>query len=164
MKVKSFVVMSLLLFGVWLLLNASLDSQVLLVGGGVSVFIALFLCSNCSLFSEIKFSPKSFVYFFIYIFVFLWALVKSNLDVARRVVSPSLPINPGIVEVKTKLKSKIGRIVLANSITLTPGTLTIDIIDDSLFIHWIDVSSKDVEGATKAIVDDFEKYLEVIYG
>jgi multicomponent Na+:H+ antiporter subunit E len=164
MKIKSFVVMSLLLFGVWLLLNASLDSQVLMIGGGVSIFIALFLCANCSLFSEMKFNPKALFYSIIYIFVFLWALIKSNLDVAKRVVTPSLPINPGIVEVKTKLKSKIGRIVLANSITLTPGTLTIDIIDDSLFIHWIDVSSKDVEGATKAIVDDFEKYLEVIYG
>ena len=81
-----------------------------------------------------------------------------------RVISPSLPINPGIVEVKTKLKTGIGRLALANSITLTPGTLTVDIKEDSLFIHWIDVTSTDIEGATKNIVANFEKYLEVIYG
>ena len=54
-------------------------------------------------------------------------------------MSPSLPINPGIVEVKTRLTSKIGRLFPANSITLIPGTLTVDIKGDSLFIHWVDV-------------------------
>ena len=88
----------------------------------------------------------------------------ANLDVARRVISPTIPINPGIVEIKTNLKSDIGRLFLANSITLTPGTLTVDIKDDRLYIHWIDVSSSDVEVATKEIAGKFEKYLEVIYG
>ncbi len=96
--------------------------------------------------------------------VFLFELIKSNLDVARRVITPSLPINPGIVEVKTKLKSKMGRMILANSITLTPGTLTIDIKEDTLYIHWIDVETQDVNEATKKIVRKFEKYLEKIYG
>ena len=54
-------------------------------------------------------------------------------------MSPSLPINPGIVEVKTRLTSKIGRLFPANSITLIPGTLTVHIKGDSLFIHWVDV-------------------------
>jgi multicomponent Na+:H+ antiporter subunit E len=80
------------------------------------------------------------------------------------VITPSLPINPGIVEVKTKLKSNMGRMILANSITLTPGTLTIDIKDDTLYIHWIDVKTEDVNEATEQIVRKFEKYLEKIYG
>jgi multicomponent Na+:H+ antiporter subunit E len=91
-------------------------------------------------------------------------LIKSNFDVARRVLTPALPIKPGIVEVKTKLKSKFARMLLANSITLTPGTLTVDVKDDSFFIHWIDVKNEDVEAASKEIVEKFEKYLEVIYG
>jgi multicomponent Na+:H+ antiporter subunit E len=91
-------------------------------------------------------------------------LIKSNLDVARRVITPSLPINPGIVEVKTRLKSKMGRMILANSITLTPGTLTIDILEDTLYIHWIDVKTEDTREATEQIVRKFEKYLEKIYG
>ena len=91
-------------------------------------------------------------------------LVKSNIDVMFRVVTPRVKINPAIVEVKTRLKSPLGRLALANSITLTPGTLTADIKDDRLFIHWIDATTTDVEGATKKIVDKFEKHLEVLFG
>ena len=104
------------------------------------------------------------MYAFAYVFAFSWALIKSNLDVAFRVIKPSLPINPGIVKVKTKLKTPIGKMMLANSITLTPGTITVDIKDDTLYIHWIDVTSTDIEEATKNIVVSFEKYLEVMYG
>jgi len=91
-------------------------------------------------------------------------LIKSNLDVARIVLSPSLPINPGIVEVKTVLKSKMARVLLSNSITLTPGTITVDIKDDTLYIHWINVKSENIEEATKKIVNKFEKHLIKIYG
>ncbi|MCB1878153.1 MAG: Na+/H+ antiporter subunit E, partial [Chromatiales bacterium] len=51
-----------------------------------------------------------------------------------------------------------------NSITLTPGTLVVDIVGDSLFVHWIDVRAQDAESATREISARFEKYLEVIYG
>jgi multicomponent Na+:H+ antiporter subunit E len=86
------------------------------------------------------------------------------LDVASRVIQPSLPLRPGIVEVKTSLKSPIGRLMLANSITLTPGTLTVETHDDSFFIHWIDVTAQDVETASQELVHKFERYLEIIYG
>lgn len=58
----------------------------------------------------------------------------------------------------------MGRMILANSITLTPGTLTVDIKGDSIFIHWIDMQADDINTATEKIVSKFEKYLEVIYG
>jgi len=80
------------------------------------------------------------------------------------VIQPAIPINPGIVSVKTELKSSIGKTVLANSITLTPGTLSVDISEDTLYIHWIDVKKKEEDGATEAIVKGFEKYLKVIFG
>ena len=58
----------------------------------------------------------------------------------------------------------MGRLILANSITLTPGTFTVDIHEETLYIHWIDVRSDDINKATNEIVTKFEKYLEVIYG
>ena len=79
-------------------------------------------------------------------------------------MKPSLPINPGIVKTQTVLKSKMGRMILANSITLTPGTLTVDIEDDILYIHWVDVCCEDIDKATAAIVGKFEKILVKIYG
>ena len=161
---KNLFISVLLLLGIWLLLNASLSPVVLVAGIAVALIITVFFSARHPVFSDIKLNPKAIAYFFIYIFVFTVELIKANMDVAVTVISPSLPINPGIVEVRTRLKSKIGRLVLANSITLTPGTLTVDIKEDSLFIHWIDVTSTDIEGATKKIVGNFEKYLEVIYG
>jgi len=91
-------------------------------------------------------------------------LLKSNLDVAFRVIHLTIQINPGIVKVKTKLKSKLGRTILANSITLTPGTLTVETNGEDYYIHWINITSDDIKGATKQIVSKFEKYLEVIFG
>ena len=76
-----------------------------------------------------------------YAFVFLWECLKANIDVACRLIHPGLPIRPGIVKVKTLLRSDIGLTLLANSITLTPGTTTLDIDKDNgfLYIHLLKV-------------------------
>jgi len=149
---------------VWVLLNNTFQPDILIVGAVIAFFLSLFLCKKCELFADMNFTPKGLIYTIIFLGVFFIELIKSNLDVTRRVLTPSLPINPGIVEVKTKLKSKFARMLLANTITLTPGTLTVEVKDDSYFIHWIDVESEDINAATKEIVEKFEKYLEVIYG
>ena len=162
---RNFPFLFLIFLAVWLLLNASLSWQVLLAGFIISTILALTIASShYALLGGKSFNFKIARAFLLYLLVFMKELVKANLDVALRVIKPSLPINPGIVEVKTKLTSPIGRLVLANSITLTPGTLTVETQDDSFFIHWIDVSSPDIEVATQKIVGTFEKYLEVIYG
>jgi multicomponent Na+:H+ antiporter subunit E len=73
-----------------------------------------------------------------------------------------MPIRPGIVKVKMTLKSDLARTLLANSITMTPGTITVDIIDDYLYIHWIYVRSEDPEVYTRIITGAFEKYIKRI--
>jgi len=149
----------------WLILSQTLTPQVVLVAIGVALFLTLFYShARYAKLGNIVLNWKTLWACIQYFFVFVFELVKANLDVALRVVRPSLPIRPGIVEVKTTLKSPLGRLVLANSITLTPGTLTVEIHGDSLFIHWIDVRSPDIEAATQEIVRTFEQYLEVIYG
>lgn len=164
MKIKNILVAFFLLLVTWFLLNGKYDLVTFGIGILISLFISIVFCSKCEIFSDMNFSPKGIMYFIAYIFVFLGELIKSNFDVAKRVISPSLPIKPGIVEVETKLKSKLGRMILANSITLTPGTLTVKVENDTFFIHSINVEHTDLEGATKDIVKKFEKYLEVIYG
>jgi multicomponent Na+:H+ antiporter subunit E len=160
-KQSAFAFIGLWVF--WILL-AGVELQELIVGGIISLLLAIIFQRSSHLFGEFRFSFRAIFYFIRFIFVFIYELIKSNLDVALRVVHPSLPINPGIVRVKTKLKSRLGRVMLANSITLTPGTLTVETDGEDYYIHWIDVSATDIEATTKKIVHKFEKYLEVFYG
>ncbi len=106
-------------------------------------------------------SPLRLYWFIRFIIKFAYLMVIANLDVAYRVMHPDLPINPGIVMVKTELKHPLGRLMLANAITLTPGTLVVEMTDDGyLFIHWINVISKEENIIKKTIVLPFEIYLK----
>lgn len=153
---------TLLLF--WVLLNGSLSTDVLWVGVVAAAVITVFFREHMGWFSELRLTPGALATTVAYIFFYMKELAKSNINVASIVLSPDLPVNPGIVTVRTKLKTAMGRMLLANSITLTPGTLSVDLEGDLLHIHWVTVDSPDIEGATQAIVAGFERYLEVMYG
>jgi len=148
----------------WLIANGSLASDTIVTGVVVSAAIALAFSTFSRVYSVIRWSPVVIYNYLLYLGVFFTELIKANLNVMWLVFSPRIHIKPGIVEIKTQLKSPIGRLALANSITLTPGTLVVDIRNDSLFIHWINISVTDPVAATEAISARFEKYLKVIYG
>lgn len=152
------------LLAFWLLLNGSLATDVLLVGAVAALVITLIFRNGLSVVSEFRFTPRALMTAPVYVAYFLKELVKSNLKLAGLVLSPSLPLHPGIVKVRTRLKNPMGRLLLANSITLTPGTLTVEMEGEWLYIHWVTVESEDIEGATASIVSGFEGYLEVMYG
>ncbi len=65
----------------------------------------------------------------------VWEVVKANIDVARRILTPSLPISPRMIKVKAGQQSDLGRVIYANSITLTPGTVSVDVEDDTILVH-----------------------------
>ena len=163
---KRKIVLFLVAFVTWSLLNWVPDYQHLITGVFVSLLVAVM---SGDLFIKRPYvlkHPLRYWYFFVhYLPTFLWECIKANIDVAYRVVHPNLPINPGIVKVKTILKSDTALTFLANSITLTPGTLSVDIDkeDSVLYVHWIDVKAKDVEATTKIIVERFEKILKKIF-
>ena len=162
-KLGRFFVNWVFLMLVWLAFTSTLATHEVIVGlltsGLISALsIRMFTCCIISIFNPVK-----IFYMIQYLIVFLIALIKSNFDVARRVLTPSLPINPGIVKFKTKLKTNYSKMVLANSITLTPGTLTVDVIDDTFYIHWIDVQTTDPEKAFTEIAESFEKILLKIF-
>jgi len=161
-RFKHTVLLFLFLMFLWVLLTPN-NMQEIWAGLAVAALVSLFTLKMEPVLGDIRLTPKSLAYSVIYIFVFLKELVVSNIDVAGRVINPKLPIKPGIVKVKTKLNSRIAKTILANSITLTPGTLTVDIKDEYLYIHWIEIKHDDLEGATQDIVAKFEKYLEVIF-
>ena len=147
-------------FAFWLLLVGSLNRQELVAGLLVAGAVAALTLGRPPMFAGLRLHPLAPFYFTVYLGVLLLALIRANLDMARRVVSPSLPIRPAMVRINTSLRSDLGRLVLANSITLTPGTLTVDVEDDALLVHWIDnPPDADTAAATQAIAGHFERYL-----
>lgn len=153
---------TLLLF--WLMLTGTTASDSLLIGALAALAITLLFGEGLSFFTEFRFTPQAFVAGLLYYGYFLKELVRSNLKLARIVLSPDLPIDPAIVKVRTRLKSRMGRLMLANSITMTPGTLTVELDGEWLYVHWVKIESTNIDGATEEIVAGFERYLEVMYG
>lgn len=162
---SSRLILFILGFLVWSLLVWPLDFQHAMVGIFVAGFVT-FITGDLFVRRPHQFGHiKRYFWFCYYVPLFLWECLKANIDVMLRVLSPRLPINPGIVKVKTILKSDTALTFLANSITLTPGTFCIDIDREKgiLYIHWIDVKTKDVDKATQAIVTKFEAILKRIF-
>ena len=150
-------------FAVWLLLTWSLDVQNI-AAGIIIVFLCTVFIGHLFFDNTVKMlNPRRIIWFLYYIPVFFIHMVKANLDVAYRVIHMNVPIRPGIVKVKTVLKSDLGLTFLANSITLTPGTLTIDIIGNELYIHWIYVKTDDPQRQTEIIVRRFENILKKVF-
>lgn len=163
---KSRIVLFLVAFLIWSLLNWVPDWQHLLVGVFVALFVAHMTGDMFIKRPYVLKHPLRYWYFIVYyIPLFLWECLKANIDVAYRVLHPALPISPGIVKVKTSLKTDTALTFLANSITLTPGTMSVDIDRDNgiLYIHWINVRAKDTQGATQIIVRRFERILQKIF-
>ncbi|MEW8505443.1 MAG: Na+/H+ antiporter subunit E [Candidatus Thiodiazotropha sp.] len=149
-----------LIFLLWLMLTASLETAEVVIGLAVAGVVTLASRPHLPLFSGLRLTPAAIPHFITYLVIFLIELVRANLDMARRVLSPSLPLNPGLVEVRTRLESSLGRLILANSITLTPGTLTVDIRGDIILVHWVDIPpGSDIESATREITTRFEHHL-----
>jgi len=145
----------------WLLLVGNLHPQELIVGVVVALLVTVLAAPHLGIFTGLRFTIAAPAALLRYLGRFAVALIRSNVDVARRVLSPSLPIRPAVVEVKTGLQSALGRLMLANSITLTPGTLVVDVNDDRLFVHWIDCPpGTDLAAATRVIASDFERDLK----
>ena len=162
---RSQIILFILAFSTWTFLTWPPDYQHLIIGILVSGFVSFMTGDMFVKRPHIFKSINRYLWFLCYIPLFLWECIKANIDVAYRVSHPGLPINPGIVKVKTTLRSDTGLTFLANSITLTPGTMSVDIDQENgfLYIHWIDVKDKDIQRATEIIVQRFEHILKRIF-
>ena len=163
-RLNNFFYLFTFLIAIWLALTNTFQWQELSVGIFISLVLALFLNKNYLKLGLPPLSIKRIIFFILYIFVLFIEIIKANFDVAYRVIHPKMPIKPGIIIIKTELKQDIAKMILANSITLTPGTFTLDIKGDKLLIHWIYVRSEKMDESTKIIGQKFEKYLKVVFG
>ena len=126
--------LTLFLFALWLLLSGHYTPLMLLLGG-LSTLLVVFLALRADLIDRethpVLLKPSILLYW-------LWLareIIKSNLDVARRILTPGLPISPNVFTVRATQQSDLGRVTYANSITLVPGTVAMDVDEDVITVH-----------------------------
>ena len=144
------------LLAIWLILTNSLEISNVILGVILSGAIS-FLYLN--MFEDKEFEFINPFWFVIYIFVLIKNIIKTNIYLTKILARKELNLTPAIVAVPTKLTSDWKKLLLANSITLTPGTLTLDIKGDVLFIHIIEYENGDDK---MMITDEFERVISKI--
>lgn len=173
---SAFLSTAIMCYIFWLLITGQIVSiftggasvQILIAGALVSVITALF---SARFFIHSKafwlFNPvRFFIWIFYCLVIFVIELTKANIDVALRAFGFKKN-NPGIVKIETDLKSEYAQAMLANSITLTPGTITLDIAEERgktyYYIHWIDASTDHIDEAGDNIKGTMEKWIRRIW-
>jgi len=159
---RSIIATVIFCFLVWLLLTASGSIWTIdvIIAGVILSIIAAVIAHKIFIKDYTLAHPKRWIVLFAYLFYFFYEMAKANIDVAYRVITGK--INPGIIKISPGLKSDLAVTVLANSITLTPGTLSIDVDKDkNLYVHWINVDENmltDIPRPCKPICASFPKW------
>ncbi len=137
--------LSAVLFAVWLLLSGH-DSALLITFGALSALAVAAIARRMALVDReghplhLGWSAPGYWLWLV------WQIIIWNLDVARRILDPRLPIDPTVIRLRTGQKTELGRVIYANSITLTPGTVTIDIEGDEVVVHALSgAAARDLE-------------------
>lgn len=133
--------MLLLFFLVWVIFNGRLTLEIALFGVAVAGTVFAFVCKfmDYSLRKELCFY-KRIPAFVQYLYCLIKEIITANLVVSRMILTRKEQMEPVIVHVHTDLKSETARVILANSITLTPGTITVSLTEDDLLVHCLDKS------------------------
>lgn len=132
---KKVLGMTVLLYGFWLLVSWSFEWMNLLLGLLFSVFVAFFMAPDLISAEESPPFLRRFPYFLKFVGILLYEVIKANFQVVRVVLSPQMPIFPQFNRVPQELKKPVTQAIWGNSITLTPGTLTVDLDEKDILIH-----------------------------
>jgi len=128
----------------WLLLSGHY-TPLLLGLGSLSILLVAIISSRMNLIAYHQ--PEiilQFLKFIPYCFWLLVEILKSNIDVCKRILNPALPIKPSLITIKASQRSEVATVAFANSITLTPGTISIDVNDNMIEVH--SLSDAGIEG------------------
>ena len=123
-----------LLFAVWLLLSGHYTPFILILGVVscitiVTVTLRMEVADHEGLPIHLTWRALTYMPWLII------EIIKSNFDVAKRVLSPSLPVTPTLLRVKASQSTDLGQVIYANSITLTPGTISVDVANNEILVH-----------------------------
>lgn len=152
--------MYLLFLAAWIVFNGNVTLEILIFGVVIAAVMLLFMCKfmDYSLKKELNVYKKS-IWFLAYIVLLIREIIKANLAIIPRILTVEEEMDPIIVKFRTSLKSDFTKMLLANSITLTPGTITVALEDDEYTIHCLDTSL--AEGLENSAFEKALKKLEM---
>lgn len=129
--------LAVVLFGVWLLWSGrySIDRSLVLALGVVSCLTVVAIVRRMGIVDSEAHPIHLAARALAYVPWLLFVIVRSNIDVALRILSPGMPISPTLVKTRASQKHALGRVIYANSITLTPGTVSVEVEDDAILVH-----------------------------
>lgn len=125
---------------IWIIFNGRVTMEILVSGAVISAFIYYFFRKSMGVrpgtdMKIVRNLPGGTLY----VLLLIWEVIKANIHIIKLVLSPHISISPVLISFKTDLESSFARVVLANSITLTPGTITCNLSDDGTFlVHCLD--------------------------
>ncbi len=131
--------MFLLFFLIWIIFNGQITWEIAAFGIVVSAFMYVFICRFMGYKPRMDLLlAKKFFLILQYVYVLIKEIIKANYAVIKMIMSSRYEMEPTVVRFKTNLKTTPARILLANSITLTPGTITISLEGDEYIVHCLD--------------------------
>lgn len=137
---NSVILLYLALLVFWIVLASRIGLAELIVGAvAVLLVVAYSLDLVFTKHEATKLTLKTLIRFFVLLVTLIKEMIIANLHVAKIVLSPSLPVDPGFVKIKQPLKKELNQALFGNAITLTPGTLTVDLNKDEIVIHALKV-------------------------
>lgn len=148
--------MYVLFLAAWIVFNGNVTLEILIFGVVIAAVVLAFMCKfmDYSLQKEKNVYKKS-IWFLAYAVLLIREIIKANLAIIPRILTVEEEMDPIIVKIRTTLKSDFTKMLLANSITLTPGTITVELEGDEYTIHCLDTSlAEGLEGS------DIEKALK----
>lgn len=152
--------MFLLFFLVWIVFNGNITVEIAIIGLAVAAAVFAFICKfmDYGLKKEILLYKKLLA-FIGYVIILIIEIIKANIAVIHMIVTQREVVEPVIVRFRTSLRTETARVILANSITLTPGTITVSLEGDEYEVHCLDKSL--AEGIEDSM---FVKLLEKMEG
>jgi len=151
--------MFLLFFLCWIIFAGDITPEFVLFGLAVAAVIFAFQCKfqDYSMQKEITLY-RNLIWGIVYVFILVLEILKANMGVIHFILSAEDEVEPQLVHFKTDLKSDFARVILANSITLTPGTITVSLEEDEYTVHCLDKSM--AEGMNESIFVQMLRRLE----
>lgn len=154
-----YILMGLALFGIWLLWSGhyTLEHALVFAMGVSSCAFVVYLSHRLDIVDREGHPIHLAGRLVLYLPWLLWAIAKANIDIAKRILLPQMPIDPRVVRVGATQKSDLCRVIFANSITLTPGTVSLDLDGEDIVVHALtreaadDVQSGDMNRRVTAL-------------